>query len=68
MGKSYVYVKNTHGIRTVHLGATVTTQAAAAEMILAPGEFAFFPWAGVRDLFAIADADGGEVEVMIFEA
>lgn len=68
MGKSYVYVKNTHGTRTVHLGPTITTQATHAEIILAPGEFAFFPWAGVRDLFAIADADGGEVEVMIFEA
>ena len=68
MGKSYIYIKNTHGTRTVHLGPTDTTQASHAEVILAPGEFAFFPWAGVRDLFAIADADGGEVEVMIFEA
>ena len=68
MGKSYIYIKNTHATRTVHFAANATAQITHAEMVLAPGEFAFFPWQGVRDLFAIADADGGEIEVMIFEA
>ena len=69
IGKSYVYVKNTHANVTIHLAGTATYQQANALFILAPGEFTWFPFSGVVILYAIASPGAtGEVEAMIFEA
>tara|TARA_R100001463_G_scaffold25601_1_gene60549 strand:+ start:22 stop:414 length:393 start_codon:yes stop_codon:yes gene_type:complete len=72
-GKSYIYVKNIHASLIIYLVAAADTAEAAAWMELAAGEFAFFPWAGVVDLFANTGDNGAGVataglEVMIFEA
>jgi len=73
LGKSYIYVKNIHASLNIYLTAAADTAESAAWMELAPGEFAFFPWAGVADLFANTGDNGAGVataglEVMIFEA
>ena len=69
VGKSYVFVKNTHPTVTVHLAGTATYQQNNALFILAPGEFTWFPFTGVNILYAIASPGAtGEVEAMIFEA
>jgi hypothetical protein len=71
LGKSYIYVKNIHGATTIHLGpANNSNTNNATWMELAPGEFAFFPWAGYADIFALVasgTATAG-LEVTIFEA
>jgi len=72
-GKSYIYVKNIHASLIIYLVAAADTAESAAWMELAAGEFAFFPWAGVADLFANTGDNGAGVataglEVMIFEA
>jgi hypothetical protein len=73
LGKSYIYVKNTHATLPIYLGAAADTAESAQWMELAAGEFAFFPWAGVADIFAstgdatTATATAG-LEVTIFEA
>ena len=72
-GKSYIYVKNIHASLIIYLTAAAATAENAAWMELAAGEFAFFPWAGVVDLFANTGDNGAGVataglEVMIFEA
>ena len=73
LGKSYVYVKNVHASKIIYLTAAADTAEASAWMELAAGEFAFFPWAGVVNLFANTGDNGGDVatnglEVIIFEA
>lgn len=73
LGKSYIYVKNIHASKIIYLVAAADTAEAAAWMELAAGEFAFFPWAGVVDIFANTGDNGGAVataglEVIIFEA
>ncbi len=73
LGKSYVYVKNIHASLIIYLTAAADTAESAAWMELAAGEFAFFPWAGVADIFAnTGDNGAGEaangLEVIIFEA
>jgi len=73
LGKSYIYVKNVHASLIIYLTAAADTAESAAWMELAAGEFAFFPWAGVVDLFANTGDNGAGVataglEVMIFEA
>ena len=71
LGKCYIYVKNIHGATTIHLGAANNTNTTSATwMELATGEFAFFPWAGYVDIFALTasgTATAG-LEVIIFEA
>jgi hypothetical protein len=72
-GKSYIYVKNIHASLQIYLAAASTTAVNATWMHLAPGEFAFFPWSGLVDIFAHTGANGQGVataglEVMIFEA
>ena len=72
-GKSYIYVKNIHASLIIYLQAAADTAESAAWMELAAGEFAFFPWAGVVDLFASTGDNGAGIavaglEVMIFEA
>lgn len=72
-GKSYLYVKNVHASLIIYLQAAADTAESAVWMELAAGEFAFFPWAGVADLFAStgdngAGAAANGLEVMIFEA
>ena len=73
LGKSYVYVKNIHASLIIYLTAAADTAEAAAWMELAAGEFAFFPWAGVVNLFANTGDNGAGIatnglEVIIFEA
>jgi len=73
LGKSYIYAKNTHATLTIYLAAAADTATGASWMALAPGEFAFFPWAGVVDLFAHSGANGQGVataglEYIVFEA
>jgi len=73
LGKSYIYVKNTHGSLPIYLVAAADTAESAAWMELAAGEFAFFPWAGVVNLFANTGDNGAGIatdglEVTIFEA
>ena len=73
LGKSYIYVKNIHASLIIYLTAAAATAENASWMELAPGEFAFFPWAGVVDLFASTGDNGAGIataglEVMIFEA
>ena len=73
LGKSYIYAKNTHASLTIYLIAAAATAESGAWMELAAGEFAFFPWAGVVDLYASTGDDGAGIataglEVMIFEA
>ena len=72
-GKSYIYVKNVHASLPIYLVAAADTAEAAAWMELAAGEFAFFPWAGVVNLFANTGDNGAGIataglEVTIFEA
>ena len=72
-GKSYIYVKNIHASLIIYLQAAADTAESAVWMELAAGEFAFFPWAGVADLFASTGDNGAGIataglEVMIFEA
>ena len=72
LGKSHIYVKNIHSTLPIYLVAAADTAEAAAWMELAPGEFAFFPWAGVVNLFANTGGDGAGIataglEVTIFE-
>tara|TARA_R100000234_G_C4908632_1_gene138847 strand:+ start:125 stop:520 length:396 start_codon:yes stop_codon:yes gene_type:complete len=73
LGKSYIYAKNTHASKTIWLAPAADTATGSCWMSLAPGEFAFFAWAGAVDLFAHSGADGQGVatdglEYMIFEA
>ena len=73
IGKSYVYVKNIHASLIIYLTAAAATAESAAWMELAPGEFAFFPWAGVVDLFANTGDNGAGIataglEYMVWEA
>ena len=73
LGKSYIYCKNTHASKTIWLAPASDTATGSCWMSLAPGEFAFFPWAGAVDLFAHSGADGQGVataglEYMVFEA
>ena len=73
LGKSYIYAKNIHATLTIYLTAAADTATTAAWMTLGPGEFAFFPWSGVVDLFAHSGADGQGVatagfEYMVWEA
>ena len=73
LGKSYVYVKNIHASLIIYLTAAADTAEAAAWMELAAGEFAFFPWAGVVNLFSNTGDNGAGIatnglEVIIFEA
>ena len=73
LGKSYIYCKNIHATLTIYLAAAADTATGSSWMALAPGEFAFFPWAGVVDLFAHSGANGQGVatagfEYMIWEA
>ena len=72
-GKSYIYVKNIHASLIIYLQAAADTAESAVWMELAAGEFAFFPWAGVADLFASTGDNGAGIatsglEVMVFEA
>ena len=72
-GKSYIYAKNIHASLQIYLVAAATTAVDATWMHLAPGEFAFFPWSGLVDIFAHTGANGQGIavaglEVMIFEA
>lgn len=73
LGKSFIYAKNTHASKQIYLALTATEAVDSDIYIhLGPGEFAFFPWAGIQDLFAHTGANGQEVatnglEVMIFE-
>jgi hypothetical protein len=73
LGKSYIYVKNIHASLIIYLTAAASTAESAAWMELAAGEFAFFPWAGVVDLYASTGDNGAGIataglEVMVFEA
>ena len=73
LGKSYIYLKNTHASLKIHIVAAADTAESAAWMELAPGEFAFFPWAAVVDLFANSGDNGAGIatnglEVIIFAA
>lgn len=73
LGKSYIYVKNIHASLIIYLTAAADTAESAAFIELAAGEFAFFPWAGVVDLFANTGDNGAGIataglEVMVFEA
>ena len=73
LGKSYIYVKNTHATLIIYLVAAAATAESAAWIELAAGEFAFFPWAGVADLYANTGDNGAGIataglEVVIFEA
>ena len=59
MGRAHIYVKNTHA--TIDIFLTETADEAVTGDVflnLLPGEFAFFPWAGVMDIFANTGADG----------
>ncbi len=72
LGKSYVYVKNVHASLIIYLTAAADTAESAAWIELAAGEFAFFPWAGVADIFANTGDNGAGIatnglEVIIFE-
>ena len=72
LGPSYIYLKNTHGSKKIHIQAAADTAESAAWMELQAGEFAFFCWAGVVDLFASTGDDGAGIatdglEVIIFE-
>lgn len=73
LGKSYIYIKNIHATLPIYIMAAADTAESAAWIELAASEFAFFPWAGVADLFAstgdatTATATAG-LEVMVFEA
>jgi hypothetical protein len=73
LGKSYIYVKNIHASLIIYLQAAADTAESAAWMELAAGEFAFFPWSGVVDIFASTGDNGAGIatsglEVMVFEA
>ena len=70
VGKSYMYVKNVHASTAIYLTAANNTNTNAAWISLAAGEFSFFIWEGVVDLFALTasgTATAG-LEVMIWEA
>ena len=73
LGKSYIYLKNIHATLPIYIMAAADTAEGAEWMLLGVGEFAFFPWGGVADLFAstgdatTATATAG-LEVMVFEA
>jgi hypothetical protein len=63
--KCYIYLKNIDATDTI----TIEKADSGDEYFsLAPGEFAFFPWAGLIDMFADATANTPSLEVMIFEA
>jgi hypothetical protein len=65
--KCYVYAKNTDSSISFTLGPD--NDGTADWMILAPGEWAFFPWDGSVELFANATSGTTAVlEYMIFEA
>ena len=73
LGKSYIYCKNTHASKTIWLAPANNTATGSCWMTLAPGEFAFFPWAGNVDLYAHSGANGQGIavaglEYMVFEA
>jgi hypothetical protein len=74
MGKAYIFAKNIHATKQIYLVLTVDEAVDSDVYIhLAPQEFAFFPWAGLVDLFAHTGADGqgqavGGLEYMIWEA
>ena len=72
LGPSYMYLKNTHATLKIHIQAAADTAESAAWMELKAGEFAFFCWAGVVDLFASTGDNGAGIatdglEVIIFE-
>ena len=72
LGPSYMYVKNVHASIKIHLQAAADTAESAAWMELKAGEFAFFCWAGVVNLFASTGDNGAGIatnglEVIIFE-
>ena len=72
LGPSYMYLKNTHATLKIHIQAAADTAESAAWMELQAGEFAFFCWAGVVDLFASTGDNGAGIatdglEVIIFE-
>jgi len=71
LGKSFIYLKNNHASLTIHIQAAADTAESAAWMELAAGEFAWFPWAGVVDLFASTGDNGAGIatnglEVIIY--
>ena len=72
LGPSYMYLKNTHATLKIHIQAAADTAEGAAWMELKAGEFAFFCWAGVVNLFASTGDNGAGIatdglEVIIFE-
>ena len=76
LGPSYMYLKNTHATLKIHIQAAADTAESGdvtdVVMELNAGEFAFFCWAGVVDLFASTGDNGAGIatdglEVIIFE-
>ena len=58
LAKCYIYIKNIHASLDIHITAAAATAQADAWMMLSPGEFAYFPWAGKVDLFANSGNNG----------
>lgn len=75
MGRSFIYAKNLNAADGKEIFLVLTVDEAVDSdiyMHLEPGEFAFFPWAGILDLFAHTGADGAGqaiagLEYMIWE-
>ena len=72
LAKCYIYIKNIHASLDIHIVAAADTAQAAAWMMLEPGEFAYFPWAGKVDLFANSGNNGmgiaaNGLEVLIWQ-
>lgn len=64
--KSYVFVKNVSDV-VINLGSDAS--AALNWIELAVDEFAFFPWDGTDELFAVAASGTNKaLEIMIFES
>ena len=73
-GKSYVYLKNLDSSIVISIGMdteadnTINNDATDVFMTLAPGEFAFIPWAATYNLHVDAASGTPTLEVGVFEA
>tara|TARA_R100001163_G_C4990726_1_gene143416 strand:+ start:80 stop:475 length:396 start_codon:yes stop_codon:yes gene_type:complete len=67
MGHAYIYVNNTSD-REIFLCSDDAGTTGNRFMSVGPGEFAYFPWSGTRDIFADHTGSGTKnLEYFIFQ-
>lgn len=67
MGHAYIYISNPSD-REIFLCSGDAASTSNRFMSIGPGEFAYFPWSGTRDIFADHTGSGTKkLEYFIFE-